>query len=608
MKMRITSNAASVLVAVLLLAPVDLPAATDRETLRQANAKEASGDLRGALRLYRDLLKRYPNRTDVLLRTESILYRTGRRGEAVRLLESHLQQRPRDTAVRFRLADIQSETGNLDGAISHWNLIVARASDAGTIERVARNFLRHNLPSHALSVCRRGRDILKNPQLFAGQMAEIAERLARYPDAVAEYLVFVRQQPQSIGYVEARFRHFAREGDRQDRILATLGREVRAHPGDEIGLRLFTEYALAAGLEERALRVYGTIPRIGRLHERHLLRVASHAFEAGRYATAADAYRMLLAGSNAKARQPEALLGLGRASEGLSHVDTAASHYRSLIDRFPRTLYAHEAGIRLGRLLRRVYRDTAAALDAFRSVAGAKRRTSWRYRALFEIADILVVADRLSEAQLVYARVAREQQGREDAAKARFGIAECHFLSGDIDAARAVIDSILSGSSNRFAFNDALGLSVLLEQADEEDDGVLQSFASASRLVRRQQPDAALAAFRTFAATHPKSRLLDRALASQTALLDTLGRYTEAIQMSRRLIASVPWSPLCPGAMATIGRIYNRKLGQYQDALKTYQSVLSAYPHSLEAAEAREQVRALREKIKTLETRRKEPG
>ena len=439
-------------------------------------------------------------------------------------------------------------------------------------------------------------------------MAEIAERLERYPDAVAEYLVFVRQQPQSLGQVEMRFRHFAREGDQQDRILATLSREARDHPGDEIALRLFTEYALAADLEERVVRVFATFPRIGPHHVAHLFRVAGHAFKAGRFATAADAYEILLAGANAIGRQPEAMLGLGRASEGLSQVDTAASLYRILIDRFPRTLYAHEAGFRLGLLLRRVYRDTAAALDAFRTVAGAKRRTSWRYHALFEIADILVVSDRLAEARSVYVRVAREQQGREDAARARFGIAECHFLSGNVDAARAVIDSLLSGSSDRFAYNDALGLSVLLEHADEEEDGVLQSFASASRLVRRQQPDAALAAFRAFAATHPKSRLLDRALARQIALLDTLGRYNEAILMSRRLLASVPWSPLCPGAMVTMGRIYNRRLGQYRDALKTYESVLSVYPHSLEAAQAREEVRALREKIRILDTTRKEPG
>ena len=66
----------------------------------------------------------------------------------------------------------------------------------------------------------------------------------------------------------------------------------------------------------------------------------------------------------------------------------------------------------------------------------------------------------------------------------------------------------------------------------------------------------------------------------------------------RHMVTSVPWSPLCPRAMLTAGRIYERKLGQYQDALHAYESVLAAYPHSLEAGEARERVRVLREKIK----------
>ena len=608
MKMRTPSCAFPVLAALLILVPVGLPAGTARETVKQASVKEASGDLRGALRLYRKLLKRYPHRADILLRLESLLYRTGRRSEGIRLLESHLQKRPRDRSVRFRLADVQSETGNLEEAMANWNRIVAEAVDEGTFVRVARRFLKHNLPSRALSVCRQGRKTLNNPRLFAKEMAEIAERLARYPDAVAEYLVFVRRQPQFLGYVEKRFLRFAREGDQQDRILATLGREVRAHPGDEISLRLFTEYAIASHREEPALRVFATFARLNPLQKTLLFRVAKHAFNAGEFGTAAAAYRLLSDRLDTTAQLTGALLGLGRASEGLSQVDTAATMYRKLIGRHPGTLYALEAGYRLGRLLRQVHRDTAAALDAFRAVAGAKRRSSWRYHALFEIADMMVVADRLAEAESVYARVAREQQGREDAAQARFGIAHCRFFSGDIDAARVIIDSLLSGSSNRFTFNDALALSVLLDQADHEDARVLQSYAAASRLVRRQKPDAALSAFRTFVETHPGSRLLDRALATQIALLDSLGRYNEAIQTSRRLLSSVPWSPLCPEAMVTVGRIYDQNLGQYHDALHTYESVLAAYPHSLEADVAREQVRALREKIRALETIRKEPG
>ena len=608
MKMRTSSCAFTVFAALVVLLPVSLPAGTARETLKQADAKKASGDLKGALHLYRKLLKRYPNRADILLRMESLLFRTGRRSEGIRLLESHLQKRPRERSVRFRLADVQSETGNLDGAIANWNRIVKEAADEGTFERVAQRLLKHNLPLRALSVCRQGRKTLKNPRLFAREMAEIADRLARYPDAVAEYLVFVRQQPQSLGFVETRFRKFAREGDQQERILATLGQEVRAHPGDGISLRLFTEYALAARREEAALRVFATFSRLNPLQKMHLLRVAKHAFDAGGFATAAAAYRMLLDGSDATARLPGALLGLGRASEGLAQVDTAAALYRSLIGRYPGALYALEAGYRLGRLLRQAHRDTAAALDAFRAVAAAKRRSSWRYHALFEIADMMVIADRLAEAESVYGRVAREQQGKEDAVRARFGIAECRFFKGDIDAARAIIDSLLSGSSNRFTFNDALALSVLLEQADHEDVRVLQSYAAASRLVRRQKPEAALGAFRTFVETHPKSRLLDRALATQIGLLDRLGRYNEAIQTSRHLLSSVPWSPLCPEAMVTIGRIYDQNLGQYHDALHTYESVLAAYPHSLEADVAREQVRALREKIRAHETIRKETG
>ena len=429
MKLRILPHTVSVLAALLLIAPVDLPAAHAR---RNPETGQCDGGLRrpgGALRLYRKVLERVPYRADVLLRIESILVRTGRRVEAGHLLASHLRERPQDRSVRLRLADIQSESGNLKGAISHWDRIVADAADESTFALVAGRFLKHNLPSRALSVCRQGRKTLNNPLLFAKEMAEIAERLARYPDAVAEYLVFVRQQPHAVGSIENRFRRYAREGDQHDRILATLARELRAHPRDDISLRLFTEYAIAAGREAPALRVFATFSRIHPIQETFLLRLASHAFDAGRFETAAAAYRMLLSGSETAAGRPGVLLGLGRANEGLARVDTAAALYKGLIGRYPGSLHAHEAGYRLGRLLAPGLRGCRRPhwMHSARSPA-RRRRTSWRYRALFEIADIMVIADRLDEAESVYARVAREQQGREDADQARFRIAECRYL------------------------------------------------------------------------------------------------------------------------------------------------------------------------------------
>mgnify|MGYP001236729867 CR=1 FL=1 len=268
---------------------------------------------------------------------------------------------------------------------------------------------------------------------------------------------------------------------------------------------------------------------------------------------------------------------------------------------------ADEARYRLGWLLQDAYRDPDDALHTFQALVKTDRRTPWRYRALFDIAEVMLRADRFAEAEAAYTLVVRERRGHQEAEVARFRIAESHFLAGNFDGAQDLLDGLLSGSATRDALNDALALSILIQdgQADPE---ALNAYAAALKLKRRQKPKAALRAFQDLTDRHSESTLLDRTLARKIELLESLERYPEAIGTCRRLIADLPWSPLCPWAQMALGRIYNNRLGQVYDAAKAYETLLIDYPKSLEADGARDRLRALQNKIEELDARQKETG
>ena len=170
------------------------------------------------------------------------------------------------------------------------------------------------------------------------------------------------------------------------------------------------------------------------------------------------------------------------------------------------------------------------------------------------------------------------------------------------------MEPLLSGPAVRFALNDALDLSVLIQEGETSGPETLEAFAQAYTLQRQHHLKKALQAFQTFINTYPNSGLLDRALAAAVELLDTLGHYPEAIQACRKLVTDIPWSPLCPWAHIQLARIYEERLGQYHDALRACETLLIEYPKSLEADLARNRLRALREKIEALENPNKETG
>ena len=591
----------------LIALPVCAIAQQVNETLKQALTLEQQGKEQQALDVYRDLYAKYPRRTDILFRLESLLSRLRLFDEAVSLLEARLQRAPGDLNARLRLADALYALGRQAQAFAQWDRVLDGTANQGLYALVADRYRKRNLIPQAAATYRKARVAFNRPNLFARELAELAEQQARYPEAVEEYLALLQDSPQYRPLIESRFREFALEGDQQEQIMAMLSSGVQAHPNDEVRLRLLVEYALPAGRANAALQVLMGSPVPPALCQDLLLRVAAYALDQQAYTVSADAYGALLNRTDEPDLLARARLGLARAQQGRGLSDAARRLYRDLIDQVPNRVEADEARYRLGRLLRDTDGNAEAAGQVFRSLIETGRRTPWRTRALFDLSEILLLQEKLDDARATCERIVREQKGSEEADEARFRIAEYHFLSGDFEAAQNLLNSLLTGAPTRYALNDAIALSVLIQDGLQESSEILHGYATAQKFERQGRIEPALTAFQALLKNHPQTGILDRILAVQANILERLRRYPEAIQTCRRLIAEVPWSPLCPWARISIGKVYEERLEQYYDAQQAYEAVLTDYPQSLEADLARDRLRGLRSKIQEIEAR-KEAG
>lgn len=570
--------------------------------IQRAIALEAKKDFTSAIHIYRGLYIQHSHRVDLLMRLNSALTRAGRHAEVAVLLRQRLSSVPTDNNARLRLGIALFELGQIDSAAASWEPLLQRATTTHPFAIIADRYRKRNLDKPAEQTYRRARIALKKPLLFARELAEVAERRAHYPDAVREYLIWVRQNPQYRTHVEARLRDFAQNGDQHAEIFNLL-----SSPSDQTDLSLLIEYALPAGFVAQTLDLLLSPNAPTGNNWNYLFRIAHYALDNENPTTAIAAYRAICDRADRPDRLARAQLGLGKAYQLANRPAEAQNHYSDLITRHPNRAEVDEARFLVGIILRDHHNDAAGAQQAFQNLIQTHRRSTWRYKALFALAEGHLQANSIDKTRHIYRQIIAEKATASEAAEASFRLAELHFLSGQIDRAQTLLDAVLKTDVNRDIINDAIALSALLQEGQRTDATLLSAYASAYLKLRQKDQNGALHAFETLHRTHPQSFLADRLLDYQAKIYAEQKRYPQALQTYRKLIATQPESPLSPAAYIAQGAIYDKDLEQYYDAQKVYETLLVNYPTSLEADIARERLRNLRQKIQTLE-KTKEAG
>ena len=577
-------------VAIAELSPAQINA-----ELNRAMALEAKRDWAGAIGIYQRLCEQLPHRGDLVSRLESALSRAGRYAEAADLSRQRLVVDPDDMDTHLRLGQALLALGQVDSATAHWDRLLQRATTLAPFAIVADHYRRRNMDGRAEQAYRRARVVFKNPALFARELAELAERQVRYPDAVREYLIYVRDNPQYLPMVEDRLRDFAHNGDRHAEVFELLMSSISL--ADQHQRHLLIEYALPAGFAAQTLAL---LLASDVQDWTHLFRIARYGLDHGDPATAIAAYQTVLDRTDIADLRARAQLGMGMACERANRAEDAQTQYAALIAQYPDRVEADEARFRVGLILRDYRNDAPGAQRAFQNLIQTNRRNPWRYKALFALAEGHLQADSADAARRVYRQIIAEMANAPEETEARFRLAELHFLVGQISDAQTLLDTVLKAEANRDIINDAIALSVLLQEGMRADSTLMSAYARACLKLRQKDRAGALRDFEALYRAHPQSFLADRLLDHQAKIHADQKRYSQALQTYRKLVAERPHSPLCPAAHIAQGAIYDRQLGQYYDAQQVYETLLITYPMSLEADLARERLRTLERKIQNI--------
>jgi len=447
-------------------------------------------------------------------------------------------------------------------------------------------------------------------QEFHYELAQIYFRTRNYPLMLDAYLDLLKSQPKALTTVEGRLMtafYYDIDGELKDQMQKTILARIQSDPGNVVYSKLFVWFLIQQKNYSAALSQALALDRRTGDEASTLLNLAQLAAKGGAYSEALRAYDYLKnrKGDNpyreeAQLRQTQvayqhfladqtsrktAIDSLGQLFQATFHQVGESRHTLFLMEDYAQFLafYSHQPGKAIDLL------ERAGKMQGVNPTQKGKLKV--------ELADCNVCAGDYWEAVLLYAQVAKEMPGTNIADEAKFKRARLAYYMGDFNWVKAQMD-ILKGSTAKLTANDALALSLLIENHEATDslNSDLQMLARADLDRFCNRPEKALSRLDSLQQKYPYSDLNEEVLSRKAKILVKLHNYQEAASVYNELLKKYPDGKNSDETRFRLGELYEKELNLPDKAEAIYKDIVLHHPGSVYIEDARKNYRALREK------------
>ena len=528
----------------------------------------------------------------------SDLRQASRFQEAAELLARWIEDHPRYEEARLVLGEVLAEAGRPAEAVEVWTRMLDELSpDLERYRSVSARMAGLGYVEEALAVLQEGSGRVDGDDPFPWERAELALRLARFEEAVAAHLEFLRQHPWRLPLVENRIADMVRAGPGEGQAPGDPGlgyleaaEESLARAEGEtrvLAAQLAATASLETGRPGRGVRALGrALPEEGALQAVHSF--ASRCEARGDAAAAAEAYALIAAHGGESAQRYRSLLKQAEMREVLGDGEGAVELYTRLAAGHPRRGEAAEALLRAARLQAGGHGTAAEAMETLSTLEGRAVTPDLQRRWLGLLAECHILLDDLPAARRELRRLAALDGGPGEAA---YHLGLVAFYQGDFEHAEALVDSMVTASPSDPLANDALALLLLLEEFGHQPEA-LAVLARARLRQRQRRMEEAEAEWQWLLTEAPPALRQAVRLERARELEDrdpvrALALYVEA--------GSAAEDRSRTAVTASMGRArVLESLGEAGEALRLYEQTLLASPEDSRAPEIRRRIEELR--------------
>ncbi|HDQ46269.1 MAG TPA: tetratricopeptide repeat protein [bacterium] len=589
------------LCVILLCAVFSAGSAEDpSRLLDRAQALQRAGANQEAREILESLRDRDPHNIVYYARLRELLFSIQDWEAAMESIRKFKAVSPSDPSVLNDEARVLFRMGRRDEAIVLWRGIVkSRPGQAGLVQQVAGAMTAERLYEEAIGIYLEGRKTAGNPGLYALNLAGLYEVSLQYGRAAAEYLNHLKANPRQIAFVENQIRRFPKNRETVRSVEKAFASWTDGDPAARH--RILGRFYLEAGLYQDALENVRLQDALSAPNERGsaLFQFASLAGNAGATAEAMSAYREILRRHPDFSSGDAVWLGIGRAAEAQSDIGEAITAYESVAAHFPESRLAPEALSRKGRLELDGAGDPAAARVTFAELIRRHPRSQEAEQAPLDLAECDARSGAWTAAEAEYTRILDSPPGGFTPIQiaARTRLAALYYWGGEFERAIGTL-APFSGPGleapvlEHAGLNDALRIRLLIAAYRKRDADALRLFAAAEGFEYRGKTEGAIVRLDTLLTLYPDRPIAAEALYLRADLLRRRNRPGAGLADLDTLLSRFPDHLLSDRALFRSAEILE-STGRIREAVGRYERLLYDHPESLLADEARVRIRAI---------------
>lgn len=491
-------------------------------------------------------------------------------------------------------------------------------NSANDIRNLGNSYASYRRFDEALRVYEIGRSLLKMPDEFRMEVANLYGLQHRHPEMIDEYLALLLSQPNYLGSVE-NFLTSALTRDIDKNLLDLTQEKTLSYIRQFPGLSVFTELLIWVYIQKNDydLAVDQAISLDIRNKDTGIrtLGLARTARQAGDYQSAIRAFDFIVE------------QGPGQAATGRNRIPSSQSPYvLALIEKNSTILQSLEDSNAdksefeaLSRSINEslqkmedplqkalIYKDLAylntfhlaniseglIKIDSAIILSAPSR--DLQAECYLDKADFLMISGDPWEASFVYSRVDKENKNNPIGALAKFRKAQLAYFTQDFKWALIQLN-VLKGSSSKLIANDAFELAMLIKENQAPQDTMqlaLQALSRAHYLNFQKKPLESILVLDSLIHSDSAGLAVDDALYLKAEILSGWGQTSEAKELYQRIADDYKYEIWGHKALFSLSRIQFEE-GDLETAAIGFEELVTEFPNSFYNLDARNYLRKI---------------
>ncbi len=579
----------------------------DKTLYDLAEAVEKAGNYEQALRFYEDLHKKFPINYDYFNGSIRCLSYLKQYDEAISRSISWIEKNPGDISTNSQIGSLYLRSGNFSKGDSVWKSILSNKNVSSFhISVVAEYQMKERLPDKAIETFIEGRKILKTPNQFRLEIAQLYFYTMNYTLSVREHILYLKENPQQLDFIQSRFSQITSKPDGLKAALSVFESENLNNKNESniSETRLYLWLLLEAKKYNEATIIAKQINSEIKSGGEELYQFALRLYKEKVYSNSLSLFKEIILQYPNFNRLPEVYYFYTQSMENIlrdensTQIDSTISYeivmnsYRSIINKYPNHVNTQIVIGKLASLIFETQNDPQTALQLVDSLLRVTSFSPSRVSTMILSAKFLISIGELNKAEGRYNEsILLPNISSSEKLEINFRLAKLNYYLNRFDSAIAILQMIGENYSVDEA-NDALRLQYFIIENKGKHQKLLKIYSGAELLVEQNKMSEAIEYFKTL--QNEKAPLVDDALMQIGKINYKIKRYKEAVLSYQNFIEKFTSSILLEQIYFLLANIFENNLFDNTKALYTYQQLIEKFPNSIYADESRKRIRIIR--------------